>query len=87
MTGQGRTRLNSLLNNFIVRNSFIDAYDRQARITSEFTKIFNNQLYKRGAKVTNFNSYFCDLVSEIELVKLNYSLFSFILQINPFYID
>lgn len=76
-TGQGKTRLSILLNNFVLKSSFVDAYSRQEQITTQFTNIFNEELLVRGKRVTDFNRYFCDLVDTIEIANFNFSLFSY----------
>ena len=73
---QGRTKLNLLLNNFVVKQSFINSYSIQKKVTDDFTTIFNSDIFVRGKNITNFNSYFCELVDTIEIANINYSLFS-----------
>lgn len=72
----GRTKLNLLLNNFVFKSSFVDAYLTQKQLTVGFTNIFNDTLLNQGKRVTNFNSYFCNLLSDIHTSRLNFSLFS-----------
>jgi len=75
-TDQGRTKLNLLLNNFVVKSSFLDSYLLQEQLTTNFTNIFNSDILVQGRKITNFNSYICQLIDTVEITKLNYTLFS-----------
>lgn len=73
---QGKTHLRSLLNNLVIINSFKDANLIQKQTTENYTTIFNNELYRKGTRIENFNNYICELLGTIDLVDINYTLFS-----------